>query len=84
MHRTLPPIDKSWNSDPFAKHSRIRYTLPPIRNNESSSSLLTSSDVAARFTLFPKLIPELRLMIWRLVLPKFRGNKKLLYPYQKG
>ena len=38
--------------------------------------------VATQFTLFPKLIPELRLEIWRLVLPTPYG--KLLYPYNKG
>lgn len=86
MNRTLPPIDKSWNSDPFANRNRnhTRYTLPPIRDNDSSSLLSTSPDMAAHFTLFSQLIPELRLMIWRLALPTFRGNKKLPYPYQKG
>jgi hypothetical protein len=38
--------------------------------------------MASRFTLFPQLIPELRLLVWQLALPKLGG--KLLYPYQKG
>lgn len=39
--------------------------------------------MATEFTLFPQLITELRLEIWRLALPAIpRGA--LLYPYEKG
>lgn len=38
--------------------------------------------MATRFTLFPQLITESRLEIWRLALPAL--HHKLLYPYQKG
>jgi hypothetical protein len=38
-----------------------------------------------KFTLFPKLITELRLEIWRLALPTSlsRSNVRLLYPYRE-
>ena len=88
MHHTLPPIDKNWVPNPCGNPDGIRYTLPPIRDTESSSLPLdTSSDKATtHFTLFPQLIPELRLMIWQHALPTLRGNPrgKLLYPYRKG
>lgn len=38
--------------------------------------------MATDFTLFPKLITELRLEIWRLALPT--PIPRLLYPYKKG
>lgn len=38
--------------------------------------------MATQFTLFPDLIPELRLMIWRLALPT--SSQRLLYPYKHG
>lgn len=88
MHRTLPPIHKNWIPNHCGNPDDIRYTLPPIRDTESSSLPLdTSSDAATtQFTLFPQLIPELRLMIWQHALPTLRGNPrgKLLYPYRKG
>ncbi|GAB7324380.1 hypothetical protein MBLNU13_g08323t2 [Cladosporium sp. NU13] len=83
MHRTLPPIDENWITKPCGNPDGIRYILPPIRDSEPSSLLVTSSDKATtQFTLFPQLIPELRLMVWQHALPMLRG--KLLYPYRKG
>lgn len=38
--------------------------------------------MTTHFTLFPQLITELRLEIWRLALPTLRSH--LLYPYQRG
>jgi len=50
------------------------------------TSFPQETTMATKFTLFPKLITELRLEIWRLALPTLlsRGNVKLLYPYQEG
>ena len=81
-HRTLPAIDDI--TPPVTKKKFTRHRLPRIRDFNSSSLPLTSPDMAAEFTLFPKLIPELRLMIWQLAaaLPTLCGN--LLYAYQKG
>jgi hypothetical protein len=83
MHqRTSPAIDDI--IPPVVKKKFTRHMLPRIRDFNSSSLPLTSPDIATEFTLFPKLIPELRLMIWQLAaaLPTLRRN--LLYPYQKG
>lgn len=84
MHRTLPPVDKNCIPNPCGSPENIRYTLPPIRDTESSSLPLdTFSDKATtQFSLFPQLIPEPRLVIWEHALPTLRG--KLLYPYRKG
>lgn len=81
-HRTLPAIKDI--IPPVIKKKRTRHVLPPIREDNFSSLPLTSPDVASEFTLFPRLIPELRLMIWQLAaaLPTLTG--KLLYPHQKG
>jgi hypothetical protein len=43
---------------------------------------LAHEDMANEFTLFPQLITELRLEIWRLALPE--PLNKALYPYKKG
>jgi len=69
---------------PVIKKNFTRHMLTRIRDFNFSSLFFTSPDMATEFTLFPKLIPELRLMIWQpaAALPTLRGN--LLYPYQKG
>jgi hypothetical protein len=46
------------------------------------NSPLAHGDMANEFTLFPQLITELRLEIWRLALPK--PLDKALYTYKKG
>lgn len=85
MHRTLPAIsdiDSANDHGDSVMNNHIHYTLPSVQDSTSSPLLTTSSKVANGLTLFPQLLPELRLIIWQLTLPKLHGN--LLYPYQKG
>jgi hypothetical protein len=43
---------------------------------------LAHRNMSREFTLFPQLITELRLEVWRLALPK--PLSRALYPYEKG
>lgn len=58
---------------------KTQYKQSPLRTSHSSSD----ERVPATFSLFPRLPRELRLMIWRLTLPRprrIRQNENRMYP----
>jgi hypothetical protein len=83
----LRPLNISGGFVPHAfppKSSPTHHTSCPFILSQDIELIhsLAHRNMSQEFTLFPQLITELRLEVWRLALPEPLNNA--LYPYKKG